>query len=223
MPAITLDAFLAYFTTYALMRSAIFADPRTGALTGIIDYHADPDDPAWGDHRVTFKPVPSPEWTAWAKNQHAMGQFEFCEFIEDRLADIVEPDGASMLEAVANLKAQRKVEFASKVDNHSGSVVFSFSSETKGKGQVQLPEAFKIGVPPFEGSDRFEIEARLRYRISDEGGLTIWYSLVRPDDAVREVVNEMIERVRAEADTDRMYLASPPAAVTPLARIGHPR
>ncbi|MBO9496339.1 DUF2303 family protein [Thalassotalea sp. G20_0] len=53
------------------------------------------------------------------------------------------------------------------------------------KSSVEVPEEFTIGVAPFHNGDKYELKARLRYRIH-EGQLTIWYQLIEPEQVIED-------------------------------------
>jgi len=149
--------------------------------------------PGWSDHRVTYDCPISIEWTTWVgANKRTMSQPDFAQFIEDNLPDLL--DAATMLEVSRTLEAKKKVNFASGIRLSDGETQFTYEEQIEGtasKGLMKVPEVFQIGIPVFEGGDRYKVNARLRYRIGDGGKLTLWYDLERPhkilEDAVKEV------------------------------------
>ena len=53
-----------------------------------------------------------------------------------------------------------------------------------GGSQIDVPDRFTLTIPMFVGGGEIEIDALLRYRVSD-GKLSIFYTLVRPEERVR--------------------------------------
>lgn len=150
----------------------------------------------WRDHCALYECPLSPEWKAWTgKNKAIMTQADFAQFIEDNLPDVVEPSAAAMLEMSRSLQAKKKVSFASGIRLDNGQTQFTYEEKIDGsagsKGQLQVPEVFTIGVPVFEGGPRYAVKARLRYRISDQGGLTMWFDLERPHKIIEHAVAEL--------------------------------
>lgn len=79
--------------------SALFAvaDRAAPRLYSVLDYHPegpDNDDAAFGGHRGQHDFPLSEEWLAWrAQNGKTMTQADFAEFLEDRISDVIVPDG----------------------------------------------------------------------------------------------------------------------------------
>lgn len=69
---------------------------------------------------------------------------------------------------------------------------------TAAKGRILVPEVFALGVPVFEGGDRYRVEARLRYRIAEGGKLTMWYDLLRPHKIIEDATAFVWKSIEAE-------------------------
>jgi len=74
---------------------------------------------------------------------------------------------------------------------------------------LAIPETFTIEVPIFHGiaQERVKIEARFRFRL-DQGRLSLWYELVRPQRAVEDAYRKLWERVKKETGCP-MFLGEP--------------
>lgn len=149
----------------------------------------------WQDHTALYACPLSIEWKTWTgMNKQQMTQEKFAQFIEDNAPDCVSPDAATMIEIARTLEAKKKVNFASgiRLSNGESELTYEESIEgTAGKGKFKLPETFAIGISVLEGGTRYQVHARLRYRIGEQGKLAIWYDLDRPhkvlEDAVKDV------------------------------------
>lgn len=204
----TLESFLSYYERFSNNQSVIFVNRQKGEITCIIDYHA-PLSPEWCEHQIVYRMPSTPEWTAWkAKSGVPMTQSEFAQFIEDNAPDIVEPSAAEMLEVARNLQAKRKVEFKSSINEANGDVVLQYETETHAKGQIEVPAMFAIGMSVFQGGYPYRIEARLRYRISDDGQLTMWYVLIRPDKVREAALDDVVKVLRETTDPARLFFGS---------------
>lgn len=209
---LTAESFTDYFNRFADTASVIFCDLDRARFVGVIDYPAAQDQPAWGEHKVRHTCKETEEWKTWQeKNGKGMSQLEFAFFIEQNADEIREPEGATMLEIATTLKTSTKVAFESGQRLSDGQVQFKYHEELDGKagasGQVQIPETFKLGMRVFEGGEAFELEARFRYRIK-EGGLTMWYDLVRPHKVHRAAVDSVYEQIKANAIVGMMLHGS---------------
>lgn len=158
--------------------------------------------PGWRGHRAIYSCPLAVEWQTWMKhNAKPMSQVEFARFVEDNLPDIAMPPAAEMLEISRSLEAKKKVSFASgiRLSNGQNELVYEEQiSGTAAKGKLAVPEEFVVGIPVLEGGIRYAVTARLRYRIADTGGLTMWYELLRPhkvvEDAIKEVSDTIAEK-----------------------------
>lgn len=177
--------------------SELYADYREGRIVGVLDAHGDTL-AGWKKHTVTLALQKNPTWDTWkALSGKLLAQTQFAEYLEQLVADIVEPDGATMLEVATTLSATRSAVYeakATRLDN--GDRRFSFDESTTaragaGRGQVDIPSKFVILAQPFHGGPTTRVEALLRYRVGDSG-LQLGLVLVRPDDAVRTVFDAVV-------------------------------
>ena len=100
-------------------------------------------------------------------NGTAMPQADFSRFIEDNVKDIREPDGADVLEVARAVGGE---EGRSSSPRRSACRTGSANSPTtrmsRGppvRGQLKIPEEFKLGIPVFIDGPAYEVTARLRY------------------------------------------------------------
>lgn len=204
---VSVDSFVAYWRRYADNDSVIFVDDKAHTVNAVFDYHGDGGEPEWCRHKMTMSLLATPEWAKWRQNSgKRLGQVEFAEFIQDNMTDVVNPDGATLLEIVTNLSNHRTAKFASNIRLDNGQVQFTYEEELKGAataGQVSIPQEFELGIRPFARCASYSVGARLRYRVTDERALTIWYEIKRPErievDAFDSVLNELIEKIGAAA------------------------
>lgn len=188
-------AFIELATRHKAAETLIYASMSPPSFTAVINDHG-PDAAGWRDHKIVWPCSLSVEWKTWSvANKNAMKQAEFAQFIEDNLPDIVEPVGADMLEISRTLEAKKKVNFASGIRLANGQTELTYEEDIQGtaaKGKLQIPETFKIGIPVFDGGQRYAVTARLRYRIAD-ANLLMWFDLERP----HKVLEDAVQQVRA--------------------------
>lgn len=200
---LTDESFVEYFNRYATANSTIFVNDRESTFTAVFDYHTSGTEPHWKRHTATYRCPKTKEWSSWTEsNNKKMSQEEFALFIEDNIREIAEPNGADMLQIASTLKASNAVDFKSAIRLDNGEVQFNYTENVSGQagiaGQLQIPEKIKLNIAPFMKGAAYEIEARFRYRIAS-GGLTMWYTLIRPhvfvDDAFADAVNRIKEKM----------------------------
>lgn len=198
------ESFIDYYNRFALDASTIYCDLRKGTFRAIIDYHdgeaGNESVPGWCQHTAAYTCPKTPEWVAWlACNNQKMDQVGFGRFIEDRVPEIVTPDGATMLEIALSLRARTKVNFerATRLDN--GQTQLTWHEDIEGragaKGQLDIPETIELGMQLFDGGHAYSLQARFRYRIN-EGQLAMWYELIRPEKAHETAIRDIVEMIK---------------------------
>lgn len=161
----------------------------------------------WRDHRCTFAPALSVEWKRWlSKNgpAKAMTQADFATWLEDNQGDVRSvngsPSGADILfmAQAFEVNADRRVK--SHINLQSGGVRFEFvEDETKDtRTSMEVFRRFTLALPVFDGSsDAYPVEARLKYR-DNNGKVSFWYELIRPDRAFKTAVQSALDQIKAE-------------------------
>jgi len=204
----TAASFVEYFNRFATDASVIMIDDKENEFVAILDHHQ-PDRPDWGHHKALFKLKPTVEWLNWLHNDNkSMSQNDFGRFIETNLEEIINPNGAEMLEIALSIQAKTEVKFsqAQRLDN--GQMQLSYHEEINGtagtKGQLKIPQTFVIGLKLYEGGEPYKIEARLRYRIK-EGALTLWYELIRPHKTTQANLEDTETMIREDILKGKIY------------------
>lgn len=198
---------------YASDKSEVFADLGARTITTVVNADGSRDAAGHRDHRLVLQCKLSDAWTAWtASNGALMGQVDFAEFIEERLLDIVTPDGATMLELAQSFEATTGVEFKSAVALNSAARSLKYEETVAAKagqqGDIQIPTFIELGLAPFDGSERYRVRARFRYRIV-RGDLQLGYRLERPEDVLREAFDGVRSQV-AEQTGAFVLIGTPP-------------
>ncbi|MDH5188488.1 MAG: YfdQ family protein [Rhodospirillaceae bacterium] len=196
---LTVASFIEYYNRFANESSTIYAQTDCARFEAVIDHH-DINSPQFGDHRPTYKCPTSTAWTTWtAADRMKMEQADFARFIENNLDDIVNPDGATMLEIALTLQAKTNVDFkqATRLDN--GQVVIKYNEQIDGvagaAGTMQIPYSIQLGIAPLKGGDVYKIEARYRWRINN-GQLSMWYELANPEKRFEAAVQDVCKHIK---------------------------
>jgi len=179
-----IESFVDYYQRFADDNSIIKADLCHRRFTAVFDYHS-PDKPAWQSHTCSLECKTSTEWDTWRhSNGNKFNQVDFAEFIETNSIDIVDPAASVMLEIALTLQANKKVKFNSGVRLDNGQIQLGYHEVLEGsagkKGDLKIPDKFKLALRVFQGGEKYSVECHLRYRIND-GRLTFFYQIIRPE------------------------------------------
>lgn len=184
-----------YTNAHKTDATTLWADVQQRNVTSVLDDHAD-ELAGWADHRAVLQLRHTPAWQRWVKHDgQKMSQVAFAEHLEDGISEIVEPSGADMLELAKSFQATKGVTFRSdrRLDNGQVQVQYEETIDAKAgqRGDLLVPQTFVLALQPFEGSDTYRVQARLRYRLGD-GSLTIGYVLDRPEDVIRSAFDDVL-------------------------------
>lgn len=205
-------AFAAYVLKHSSTDTEIWSDPAAGQLVAVLNAHG--DEAGWGDHRVRLGLKHTPAWKAWIEHDRQMrSQVDFAEQVEDRLVDFVEPAGAVMLELAQTFSGKRSVRFESSKRLASGETQLQWKEDETAqagrKGDIAIPDAFTLGLKPYEGGQPYKVRARLRYRIGDGGRLALGYVIDRPDEILRAAFDDLVNLVSTELPDHTIWNGQP--------------
>jgi uncharacterized protein YfdQ (DUF2303 family) len=199
------------FNAYVLdqgdqLRCYIYADPEQRTLTAVLNEHGNLDapDPGWRDFRAVYKAELTREFDKWLRhNKQPLEQEAFAIFIEDNIADVVDPSGETLLNIALTLQAKTEANFSSSRRLDNGQVSFSYTENIDaraGSGSIEIPREFAIGLRLFKNGEGYRIRARLKYRLGG-GKVKFWFELDRPEDVIEDAFKAYIEQARATGHT----------------------
>lgn len=199
-------SFIRYYDDHASARSRIFATLDPARFIAVFDEHFSVDEAGtgvhdqadWREFRAAFDVPASREWLLWnAADRKPMGQITFAEFLQDNLPDVIQPDGADLLQLALNFEASQAGTFVATQRLQDGSHNLQWRADNNASGSVKLPEQIVLSIPVFENEAPREIHARLRYRVK-EGALAIWFELIRPHKVLEEAFRATWARIAEE-------------------------
>lgn len=192
--------------------TTIWLDAKSHAVVAVLNDHGK-DAPQWGDHRVSLTLEKTPEWQHWLKyDGQLLSQVDFATHIEEGLNEVVEPDGATLLEIAQSMIGSVDAQFRSAHRLRDGSLKFAYIEEVQAgagqDGELEIPKTFTLSISPFVGEEPAPITARFRYRITDQK-LKLAYNLERPWQVEREAVDRVAVKLTATFEGDRVFIGSP--------------
>jgi uncharacterized protein YfdQ (DUF2303 family) len=168
--------------------------------------------PGFGDFRISIGFRSTPQWTKWkAIDGKLLPQADFAEFVEDNLADIATPDGATMMEIVTYLQATRSTDFRSGVKLSNGAVQLTNNEDIQasvGAGNIAVPDVFEIALSPIFGVQPFKVPARFRYRIEDRK-LKLGFKLQRIEDVMAQIIKDIEGEIVLPEGVAKVYGIAP--------------
>jgi uncharacterized protein YfdQ (DUF2303 family) len=174
--AVTIDdraSATSYINRFSDDRSIIVADYDQGCITGHLDWHKDNEhgnQRQHASHTATLKLQDSEEYRRWNEMEGEMhAQADFALFIEENVADIIDPAQSVMIEICRDLEATQDISFKSGIRLENGDRVFVYEDETKVKNDMTVPTEIYLSVPLYHGEEPTEIRAKFRFRPTPNG------------------------------------------------------
>jgi uncharacterized protein YfdQ (DUF2303 family) len=198
----------------------IFADRAKLTFTAILNYPT-AQRPGWADNRAIVTLTKSRQLVTWqGKNAQKMSQEQFALFLEENIEDIRTPTGAQLLTFAETLEATRTETFKSSIITSTGEQKLSYCSERNGEQSSTLITQITLGIPLFEGGDRYAVEAKISHRVT-EGKLTFWFDLRHIEHIIdRAWMEECSTLDDNAADFVQIYHGSAPSKQDPLSLNG---
>lgn len=167
------DSLISYTNRFSDVRTIIIADLDSLQIHSELDWHQSNDDELAAQparHVATLKMRNSEEYARWAEMEGKLHtQMAFAEFLDENSSDIVDPDPAVMIEIARDLEATQGVSFKAGTRLQTGERSFRYETETHVKGDLVVPQRFRLSIPLFFGEEPREIEASFRFRPEPDG------------------------------------------------------
>lgn len=162
----------AYANRFSDKRSIIIADYDSGRIAAHLDWHDDNEHelaPQHSAHSVTLALRDSEEYKRWSKMENALHtQEEFALFIEENVADVIDPDDSTLLEICRELEATQGASFKSGTRLDNGDRSFIYENETRVKNEMVVPTEIKLAIPLYQGEEPTMITAKFRFRVKPD-------------------------------------------------------
>lgn len=196
-------SFIRYVNRHKDRGSLVLVDPKDGrTITAYLNHHEPVDveeaEPGWGDHKVVLEPRWTPGWTAWQMyGDKAMTQEDFARFLDERLGEIEEPDGATLMEVATELRMNVDTEYERRTNlsNDTVQLVLRENMTTS----IEIPTHFTIVLRPFDGAEAVRLPARLVVFKPDATGHVkfMWRLGEGPRIVLDEVFDKLADEIEA--------------------------
>lgn len=195
-------SFIEYVKRHKSAATVIFADAE-GGMRAVFNHHAEGQAAGWRDLSAMLVRPRTPAFAAWmTAAKGAMDQVAFANFLEERLGDIAEPSGASLLDTAEHFRAHTIVRFRSQQRLRDGQTQVEYIEQVEGgaegDGKLTLPDRLTVVLQPFRDSESFPVRARLRWRVEER---RVRFSVLFDDtllDELEKVYEAAIEQVAKE-------------------------
>lgn len=194
-------SFCEYLSRYQVQDSSVvYADIAGMTFAAVLDEHpvsvaregaivTEPPPTRWRGFRAVYTCPRSPEWKAWTSHDgEQMKQEAFADFLEERLEDMVAgnnyPKPIEVLAVARQLHIRTKGTFQREINPTNGDYILVNKTETE-TGSTEIPRAFGLAIPVFEGGERYAVEARVRFAIGNSGP-AFSYTLHRRSEIERD-------------------------------------
>ena len=181
--------------------SYIYADSNNHIFTAVFNDQRG-EHTGWRDHRATYQAKQTPECIRWLTHSgKKFTQTEFAEFIEDNITDVV--NGEILLAVATTIAATTGINFISSRRLQDGQTQITYNEVIDAKagqdGALTIPKTFALGLRVFANDTQgYALEARLKYRLTGSGGITLHYELVRMERVIEDAIKGYIERLEQE-------------------------
>ncbi len=213
------DSFVTYVKRYATTDALVYANTDSLGFVAVLDDHPpgdDATDTAWRTHRAQYTCPRSPEWQAWTLlDGRPQPQEAFADFIESRLEDLTVGDERSsypaptdVLMMARKLMVKTKGTYERVINPTDGTGTLVNKSENEVES-TKIHRAFLVGIPVFEGGQRYRVECRIRFSIV-EGRPSFAYVMHRR----REIERDAFSELRVKVGKETGYPVRPPATCT---------
>lgn len=163
----------AYANRFSNGRSILFGDYDAGEIVARLDWHSGKDAGLAAQknaHKAVLRLRDSEEWARWNEMEGDMhSQEDFAHFIEENVADVVDPEHGVLLEICRDLEASQGVAFRSGVRLDNGDRTFRYETETRVKSELTVPTELRLSIPLYFGEEPMEIRAKFRFRPTPAG------------------------------------------------------
>jgi uncharacterized protein YfdQ (DUF2303 family) len=196
-----------YLTRFKSPQTTLFANISANSIVGVIDYHA-PGSADLAKHIAKLTLPYSTEWALWSGIDGKLNsQLDFARFLEENAQDVRAPDTADLLECVRDMQAVEKADFRARVRPESDNVDFDFSQSTDAgtrNGTLEVPKRLTLSFPVFFGGEPITLEARLRWRKTQDG-LQLGVMILRKEQVRQEEFQRVVSQISASADVPAHY------------------
>ena len=164
---------VAYANRFSDERSILIADFDAITIGAQLDWHRNNTGdiaPQHCTHLCNLIMRDSLEYERWNRIEGTLrDQVEFAQFLEENVADVINPESSDLLEICRDLEAAKSASFRSGVRLENGDRSFKYEDETRVAGAITVPTEITLLIPLFFGEMPVEVKAKFRFRVTPDG------------------------------------------------------
>jgi uncharacterized protein YfdQ (DUF2303 family) len=131
-----------------------------------------------------------------------MTHVNFANFLEENAVDVINPDGAALLELIRDLNVKSGSTFKSQV--RMGDVVkfeYQKADDVSSKEEIEMPVGFTLNIPVYFGEPPITMNALLRRKI-DDGQLFLGFKIQRLENHKQDEFLRIAHEISAETGVE---------------------
>jgi uncharacterized protein YfdQ (DUF2303 family) len=206
------ESFASYVNKYKNLNdhaSVLFAAASDRFIVAALDYHA-PDKPSRREHNPSFRPKLDPIFDQWKTiNGKELQQRAFAKFIEEHAGEVIQPDGASLLELASDLNLHVDVKYASKANLQNNLVQISYTEEVNNggakSGTIPFPTKMRVRMPIFFGEPAAEFDVFIRFNFTRGEPLAFVLDIHRIEYLLQEQFLLIVGRIGQATQLEPMF------------------
>lgn len=197
-----MQSFLKVWELFAEGDSQVYGSLSNATFTAVFDEHGEHAD--FREHRATFQMKHSPEWLAWFSHskQAFAGNTAFAHWLQDHLSDVVQPEGARLMEIALTMRVTANASWSNLVKLQNGHTELTYTNVVEGTSvagnnrKLPLPEEFELSIPVWAGYEqtRYTVKARFSYRLNG-AALSVMFELIEPRRIIELAFKDTLEAI----------------------------
>jgi uncharacterized protein YfdQ (DUF2303 family) len=197
------DSFVEYLQRYADNDTLLYASVENHRIVAVLNDHPETTGEGslagYRDNTAVLRLQPSEDWQEiTAHSGRTLAQRAFAELIEELAHCVTNPPAAVMMEIASTLSVKQNLDFDSRLRLDSGDIQFRFEQTSDARAgrtvPVEIPQVIEFTVPIWTGTEPVRIQARLRFRASQDGA-AMGYKLMQRADVTEKAFRDIVVAV----------------------------
>lgn len=155
------------------------------------------DNPSWNDWKLECDLKLSPEWGVWAGKPFTLNQEDFIEFLQEHGDDILEPNGADLIELIQDLSASEGSESQSFSRSFDKQGRVTYKQKVTGADGAEIPAKMTVNVPVWTEDDKYKATVLVQAKVRDAKPV-FRLKVKNPEKVVLQATKDILEKIVVE-------------------------